>query len=52
MDEEKLFAAIRKLCMKTGEAIDMIAKKCGVNQNLVAKLYLETMKSILDKMEG
>ena len=50
--EDKLFHEIRELCYANGVAIDRIAKDCGINQDLVAKFFLEVMKEILDGMKG
>lgn len=50
MDKELLFSRIKELCICNGKAVDKIAKECNVNQNLVAKQFMEVMKSILDKM--
>ena len=49
--EERLFHEVRELCKANGEAIDRIAKDCNINQNLVAKLFIETMQTILNVME-
>lgn len=51
MDDQKLFGQIRNLCMACGMSIDAIAKDCNINQDLVAKMFLETMQTILDKMQ-
>ena len=51
MNEELMFDEIRKLCLANGAAIDRIANDCNINQDLVAKMFMETMKLILNKME-
>lgn len=50
-DNKSLFDRVRQLCMVTGVGIDTIAEECNINQDLVAKLYMETMGSILNRME-
>lgn len=52
MEEEKLFNMVRKLCIANGKAIDRISHECNVNQNLVAKLFMETMNMILVKVKS
>ena len=51
MNEEK-FEQIRNLCKACGLAIDKIAKQFSINQNLVAKLFMETMRTILSEVEN
>lgn len=51
MDEKLMFQEVRKLCMANGVAIDKIAHDCNINQFLVAKMFMETMQLILNKME-
>ncbi len=48
---EEYFAQIRNLCKACGVAIDKIAKQFNINQTLVAKLFMETMKTILSEVE-
>ena len=45
---EEYFEQIRNLCKACGIAIDRIAKRFNINQNLVAKLFMETMQTILN----
>ena len=49
--DKEYFEQIRKLCKACGLSIDKIAKQFNINQKLVAKLFMETMQTILDKME-
>ena len=51
MYEEKMFMMVKELCKVCGMSIDRIAKECDINQDLVAKMFIETMQTILDKME-
>ena len=51
MNENKMFNMVIELCKANGIAIDKIAKECGIKHDLGAKMFLETMKSILDKMK-
>ena len=44
---EEYFEQIRNLCKACGLAIDKIAKQFNMNQNSVAKLFMETMQTIL-----
>lgn len=48
---EEYFEQIKNLCKACGLSIDKIAKQFNVNQNLVAKLFMETMQAILDNIE-
>ncbi len=48
---EKYFRQIKYLCEVCGLAIDKIAKQFNINQNLVAKLFMETMQKILSEVE-
>lgn len=48
---EEYFEQIRKLCKACGLSIDKIAKQFNINQNLVAKLFMETMQIILSEVE-
>ena len=48
---EEYFEQIINLCKACGLSIDKIAKQFNINQNLVAKLFMETMQTILDKVE-
>ena len=50
-DNEEYYEQIRNLCKACGLSIDKIAKQFNINQNLVAKLFMETMQTILDKVE-
>ena len=49
---EEYFEQIRKLCKACGLSIYKIARQFNINQNLVAKLFMATMQTILDKMEN
>lgn len=51
MDEKLLFDRVRELCLANGVAIDHIAKECNINQNLVAKFFMQVMQGILDDTE-
>ena len=51
MNEELLFDKVRELCLANGAAIDHIAKECNINQNLVAKFFMQVMQGILDDTE-
>ena len=51
IDEKLMFKMVRELCMYCGVAIDMISKKCNVDQTLVAKMFIETFTTIIGKME-
>ena len=46
MDEKKMFDEVRQLCLANGLAIDRIAHDCNINQNLVAKFFMEVMQKI------
>ena len=48
---EEYFEQIKKLCMACGLSIDKIARQFNINQNLVAKLFMETMHTILSEVE-
>ena len=48
---EEYFEQIRNLCKACGMSIDRIARQFNINQNLVAKLFMETMQSILENVE-
>ena len=52
MEEKLLYDRIKELCLCSGAAVDRIAKECGINQTLVAKMFINTFKLIIDKMEG
>ena len=49
--QQEYFEQIRKLCKACGLSIDKIAKQFNINQNLVAKLFMETMQTILSEVE-
>ena len=49
---EEYFEQIRNLCKACGLSIDKIAKQFNINQNLVAKLFMETMQTILSEVEN
>ena len=48
---EEYFEQIKKLCMACGLSIDKIARQFNINQNLVAKLFMETMHTILSEVK-
>ena len=48
---EKYFEQIKNLCKACGLAIDKIAKQFNIKQNLVAKLFMATMQTILSEVE-
>ena len=50
MDEKLMFDEIRQLCITNGKAIDKIAKDTNISHDLVAKMFIETMQTILNKM--
>lgn len=50
MDEKLMFDEIRQLCITNGKAIDKIAKDTNIPHDLVAKMFIETMQTILNKM--
>lgn len=50
MNKELMFNEVRQLCMITGKAIDKIAKDTDISQDLVAKMFIETLQTTLDKM--
>ena len=52
MNKELMFHEIRELCKANGLAIDKIANDCGINQNYVAEMFMQTMRMILDNMRG
>ena len=47
---EEYFKQIKNLCLACGVCIDKIAKQFNINQDLVAKLFIETMNTILNNM--
>lgn len=48
---EEYFEQIKNLCKACGLAIDKIARQFNINQNLISKLFMETMQTVLDKVE-
>lgn len=52
MDEQLMFERVRQLCLANGIAIDKIAKECGINQNLVGKMFITVMQDLLDKTKA
>lgn len=52
MDEKLMFQKIRELCACCAIAIEQISKDCGIRQDLVAKMFVETFKRILERAEG
>ena len=51
VDEKLMFKMVQELCMHCGAAIDMISKRCNVDQTLVAKMFIDTFATIIGKME-
>ena len=47
----EMFADIKKLCICCGESIDLIAKKHYINQDNVAKLFMNVMNEILKEID-
>ena len=45
------FKQIINLCKACGLSIDKIAKQFNINQNLVVKLFMDTMQKILNEVE-
>lgn len=52
MNEQLMFEKVRQLCLVNGTAIDKIAKECGINQNLVGKMFITIMQDLLNKTEA
>ena len=51
MWDKEYFEQIRNLCKACGLSIDKIARQFNINQTLVAKLFMETMQTILSEVE-
>lgn len=49
--DKEYFEQIRNLCKACGLSIDKIARQFNINQKLVAKLFMETMQTILSEVE-
>lgn len=49
--EQQMFAMVKELCKLNGTAIYKISKDCNISFILVAKMFMETMKLILDDTE-
>ena len=49
--DKEYFEQVRNLCKACGLSIDKIARQFNINQNLVAKLFMETMQTILSEVE-
>ena len=49
--DEEYFEQVRNLCKACGLSIDKIARQFNINQKLVAKLFMETMQTILSEVE-
>ena len=47
VETKEYFEQVRNLCKACGLSIDKIARQFNINQNLVAKLFMETMQIIL-----
>ena len=52
MDEKLMFQKIRELCICCAVAVEQISRDCGIRQDLVAKMFVETFKRILERAEG
>ena len=50
MWDAEYFEQVRNLCKACGLSIDKIARQFNINQNLVAKLFMETMQIILSEV--
>lgn len=51
MDEKLMVQKIRELCICCGMAVEKISRDCGIRQDLVAKMFVETFKRILEIAE-
>lgn len=49
--DKEYFEQVRNLCKACGLSIDKIARQFNINQKLVAKLFMETMQTILSEVE-
>lgn len=49
--DKEYFEQVRNLCKACGLSIDKIARQFNINQKLVAKLFMETMPTILSEVE-
>ena len=49
--DKEYFEQVRNLCKACGLSIDKIARQFNIKQNLVAKLFMETMQAILSEVE-
>ena len=49
--KDEYFEQIKNLCKACGLAIDKIARQFNIKQNLVAKLFMETMQAVLNEVE-
>ena len=49
--KEEYFEQIINLCKACGLSIDKRARQFNINQKLVAKLFMETMQTILSEVE-
>lgn len=47
---KEYFEQVKNLCKACGLSIDKIAKEFNINQSLVAKLFMETMQTILSEV--
>lgn len=50
-NEKQIFDLVMELCCKNAEAIDTIARKFNISQDLVAKMFITTFQTILNNME-
>lgn len=46
-----MISMVKDLCIKTGEAINDIGTECGINQTLVAKMFIATFSSIIIEVQ-
>lgn len=47
---DEYFEQIKNLCKACGLSIEKIARQFNINQDLVAKLFMETMQTILSEV--
>ena len=47
---DEYFEQVKNLCKACGLSIDKIARQFNIKQNLVAKLFMETMQIILSEV--
>lgn len=49
--DKEYFEQIRNLCKACGLSIDKISRQFNIKQNLVAKLFMKTMQTILSEVK-